>query len=96
MPNNPDSKFDPILADQLASGLASDSVLLLLLGLSRAADPALLDALERAGFQLASAAGDIVSGQARAEALPRIAALAEVVSIESSRGLEPEGDLPFG
>lgn len=96
MPESFTHKLDPMLAQQVETASPAHASLPLLLGLARPVDARLLALLQTAGFELGSAAGDVLSGHASIDAVQRIAALAEVLTIESSRGLGPEGELPLG
>lgn len=96
MPESFAHKLDPVLAQHVATASRDDASLPLLLGLARPADARLLALLQSAGFELGSAAGDVLSGHASIDAVRRIAALAEVLTVESSRGLGPEGEPPLG
>jgi hypothetical protein len=96
MPIAESPKFDPALAATLSQGIDANTVLQLLVGLSRPPEPALQARLAAAGLQLGSAAGDVLSAEARVADLPAIAALPEVLRIEASRVLGADDELPFG
>lgn len=86
------TKFDPALLEKVESSSASeqDEVLDIMVALARPADEHELEQLRKAGLELRSIIGDILTGSIKLGRLSKLADSALVIQIEASRPLYPD------